>query len=456
MTGRLLSAVLLLNCSLAAANNLTELRAAVRRGKGLVVLPAGETRLAEPILLPDGAKKITLRGHPKGSVLVLQPGFTGKAAIVARHATELTLEQFSITGDREQLGSPWHLPLDEATFADYYPANGIEILQSRDVTIRGVSFRRVRTFPILVNASEGVHIRGVRIEDCGSLNPGGKNNSTGGILLEEGVRRFEVRDSVILRITGNGIWTHSYARSPRAADGIISGNTIEGSARDAIQVGHATRIRVEGNSGSRIGFPADQIDFAGYGTPVAIDTAGNVDDSVYAGNSFTDVGGQCIDLDGFHDGEVRGNTCTNPGPMESYPGSHFGILLGNHDPGMTSKNIRITDNAIQGFAYGGLFLIGTGHRVENNKFLDVNRARCGSTPVSAQCNYALDEPAMLRSGIYLGKDGGRPTETRGNIIRGNTVQGFGMEQSCVAAAPGVAISANTVEQNACGPAMIAR
>ncbi len=448
--------LLLLSCPLAAANNLTELRAAVARGKPVVVLPAGETRLSEPLVLPEGARNITLRGHPKGSVLVLQPGFTGKAAIVARHANGLTLEQFSVTGDRDELRSPWYLPLNEATFADYYPANGIVIRESKDITIRGVRFSKVRTFPILVSGSEDVHIRGVRIEDCGSLNAEGKNNTTGGILLEEGVRRFEVRDSVILRITGNGIWTHSYARSARGADGVIAGNTIEGSARDAIQVGHATRVRVEGNKGSKIGFPAEQIDFAGYGTPVAIDTAGNVDDSVYAGNSFTDIGGQCIDLDGFHDGEVRGNTCTNLGKPESYPGSHFGILLGNHDPGMTSKNIRITDNTIQGFAYGGLFLVGTGHRVENNRFLDVNRARCGSTPVSAQCNYALDEPEMLRSGIYLGKDGGRPAETLGNIIRGNTIQGFGMERSCVAAAPGVSLSGNTVEQNACGPAMIAR
>ena len=40
-----------------------------------------------------------------------------------------------------------------------------------------------------------------------------------------------------------------------------------------------------------------------------IDTAGNVDRSIYTRQSvFDEINGKCIDLDGFHDGEVRG-TC---------------------------------------------------------------------------------------------------------------------------------------------------
>ena len=82
-------------------------------------------------------------------------------------------------------------------------------------------------------------------------------------------------------------------------------------ARDAIQIGHATRVRVENNQGSEIGFPVEYVDFPGYGTPVAIDTAGNVDHTSMPDNEFTDVAGQCIDLDGFHDGEVTGIKCIN-------------------------------------------------------------------------------------------------------------------------------------------------
>ena len=50
---------------------------------------------------------------------------------------------------------------------------------------------------------------------------------------------------------GNGIWTHSISASPRNRDGLIAGNRFEELARDAIQVGHATNVRVE-TRGNRI------------------------------------------------------------------------------------------------------------------------------------------------------------------------------------------------------------
>src|SRR5580692_10749535 len=93
----------------------------------------------------------------------------------------------------------------------------------------------------------------------------------------------------------------------------------------------ASRVRVRNNLGSEIGFPVEYVDFPGYATPVAIDTAGNVDHSVYSGNVFGRVAGQCIDLDGFHDGEVTDNQCVNePVAVAKWIGLHFGILFGNH------------------------------------------------------------------------------------------------------------------------------
>ena len=107
-------------------------------------------------------------------------------------------------------------------------------------------------------------------------------------------------------IRGNGIWTHSLYTSPRNARGVFAENRFRQIGRDAIQVGHATDVRVEGNTGTRIGFPVEDVDIEGRAIPVAIDTAGNVDRSTYARNQFNEVNGKCIDLDGFHDGEVRG------------------------------------------------------------------------------------------------------------------------------------------------------
>ena len=430
-------------------NNADAVRAALAQGSPLVELPAGEIRLDRPLILPKGVTNVELRGNSAGSILKLDPGFEGRAAIEVDTDSNVTLSGFAIHGDRTDMKSDWYLPLKEAAFADYYTANGIVVRNSSNVTIRGVDFSRIRAFPIIINATSGAMIESVSIWNSGTLNRDGRNNTTGGILIEEGSSGFEVRNSAISRVAGTAIWTHSYARSPRQSDGIVSGNTIGTVARDAIQIGHATRVRVENNRGADIGFPADYIDFAGYGTPVAIDTAGNVDHTVYANNFFNRVNGQCIDLDGFHDGEVTGNTCSNPLEAAGWLGLHFGILFGNHDPGMTSTNVTVTGNTIEGFAYGAVFLIGDHHDIERNYFLDLNLAHCGSQPVPAKCNALPNEPDALRSGIYLSNNGGRPTATRDNSIANNFIDGFGIPEHCIEAKPGVDIKANYVGKNMC-------
>jgi hypothetical protein len=428
---------------------LLDVRASLARGTGVIELPAGETHLDRPLEIPKNSRRLTLRGNQAGSTLVMDAGFKGSAAVVVDGASDVELAGFAVRGNRTQLKSDWYLPLGEAAFADFYSENGVVVRNSSQVTIRAVQFREIRAFPVLIHASSKVSVEAVKIEDCGTLNRAGRNNTTGGILLEEGVSGFEVRRSSISRITGNAIWTHSYARSPRQADGAIRDNVITRVGRDAIQVGHATRVRVEGNTGSELGFPAEFVDVENHGVAVALDTAGNVDHTVYAGNLFTDVNGQCIDLDGFHDGEVSGNSCVNLKPLEAYPASHYGIVFGNNDPGMDSTGVAVTGNTLQGFAYGAVFLAGSHNRIESNRFLEVNRAHCGSTPVSARCNYALDQPDLLRSGIYLAGSGGRPTATKGNVIRSNVVTGFGMKQHCVAAGAGVSLAENTVSGNSC-------
>lgn len=431
---------------------LLDFRANLARGTGIVELPAGETHLQRPLEVPKNSSHLTLRGNRSGSTLVLDVGFSGSAAVLVNGATDVSLLNFSVRGNRSGMKSDWYLPPHEEPFADFYSDNGVLVRNSRQVVIRDVRFEAVRAFPVLVNASSNVTVDGVRIEDCGTLSQAGRNNTTGGILLEEGVAGFEVRNSLIRRVTGSAIWTHSYARSPRQSDGVIRNNEIHVVGRDAIQVGHATRVRVENNSGSDLGFPVEYVDVEHHGVAVGLDTAGNVDHAVYKGNRFTDVNGQCVDLDGFHQGEVTGNSCLNNKALEAYPALHYGIVFGNNDPGMESTDVVLTGNTLQGFAYGAVFLAGSRNRVENNRFLDINRAHCGSTPVTARCNYALDQPDLLRSGIYLAANGGRPTETRGNVVRSNVITGFGMKLHCVAAGPGVDLSENTTTPNTCGEA----
>jgi hypothetical protein len=416
---------------------------------GFIELPAGTIVLHRELVIPEGAHDLEIRGHPSGSTLQAAADFRGRALIYSKGAAGLRLIGFRIDGRRTALAAPIGLPPSDVPFARYYRNNGILVEGAIRLSIRSLSIANVANYAVLVSASSEVRIGGLRIDDCGSLSPSGRNNASGGILLEEGTRDFEVRQSIVRRVRGNAIWTHSNYRSPRNANGVIAGNIVEEVARDAIQIGHATNIRVENNTGARIGYPVELVDMLGYAVPVAIDTAGNVDRSLYVGNRFQDINGQCIDLDGFHDGEVRNNSCISHGSYDRYPYAQYGIVFGNSNPDMQPADVTIAGNLIDGAGFGGIYLIGAHHVISGNRFLGLNRNRCTGDMTQARCNYAPDQPDLLRSGIYLARGAARPADTSHNQITGNEVSGFGMRKWCIEAAPGVSLSANRIEKNQC-------
>ncbi|HLY19329.1 MAG TPA: right-handed parallel beta-helix repeat-containing protein [Bryobacteraceae bacterium] len=419
------------------------------RRSGVIELPAGTLVLHRGLVVPEGAHDLEIRGHPSGSTLQAAADFQGRALIYSKGAIGLRLTSFRIDGNRTALAKPVGLPVSDAPFARFYANNGIVIEGATRFSIRGVTFQNVSNYPLLVNASTGVRIESVRIEDSGSLTPAGRNNASGGILLEEGTRDFEIRQSIIRRVRGNGIWTHSFYHSPRNANGVIQGNQIEEVARDAIQVGHATGVTVLQNRGRRIGYPFDLVDMAGWAVPVALDTAGNVDHSAYTGNQFEDVNGKCLDLDGFHDGEIRDNACISRKFYDEYPFAQFGIVFNNANPDMLSSNVIVTGNLIDGAGYGALYLLGSHQVITRNRFLGLNRNRCTSDRTRPRCDYSAGDPALLQSGIYLVAGAARPANTAHNEITDNEISGFGMSGRCIAAAPGVSLRANHIEKNRC-------
>ncbi len=435
---------------LCAAAPAPTLRQQIAEGQKQIVVPPGITVLHSPLELPPGAQGVVIRGA-NDSVLRLAPDFHGSAAITGAGLRGVRLEGFRIEGNRTSVASNVYLPPDDVPFASWYTGNGILFRDSHDIAMVHIGFRGVRSFPILLNHCAHVTIESVDIADSGTLNSAGHSNTTGGILIEEGSTWFTVRWCVIHGILGNGIWTHSDYGSRKNEDGVIEQNSISDTPRDAIQVGQAIRVRVAGNSGSRIGYPAEAADLPGAANPVAIDTSGDVAKSTYIRNRFTDVNGKCIDLDGFHDGEVAENSCVNQKPIAEYPLLHGGIIFGNTNPDMKSQNIVVRANLIQGFAYGGAYVIGEHQRIVNNRFVDVNRAHCTGDMTVPRCNYAPEEPGMLRSGIYLARGAGRPAVTRDNVIRDNYVSGFGMDKWCIEAAPGVSLAANEIAANTCVP-----
>jgi hypothetical protein len=388
---------------------------------GVLKLSGGVIEVHREMALPPSAHDLEIDGA--GATLRAARDFRGRAIFTAKAGARIHFRDFTIDGNRDALEQRQGLPGYDTPFRAFTANNGILIEGCGGVTVSGVHFLRVAGFPILVSGSKQVRIEGVNIADSGSRNAAGKNNTTGGILLEEGSSDFQVLDCELKNIRGNGIWTHSLYTSPRNVDGLIARNRFDEIARDAIQVGHATRIKVQSNSGSRIGFPESLVD----AIPVAIDTAGNVDHSAYSGNDFSGINGKCIDLDGFHDGEVTGNRCLQQ--------ANFGIVMNNTNPDMQSQGVTIERNLIDGGQYGGIFVIGGPNRILGNQLRHLNLSHSGD--------------GLLRSGIYLGRGAERPAVARGNVIEGNEVSGFGMKKDCIGADPAVQQGTNRIAGNQC-------
>jgi hypothetical protein len=421
---------------------------------GIIRLPKGTVEISSELTLAPGAHDLEIVGNE--TRLKAAGHFKGRAVLVLEDAERIHLHYLEIDGNRDKLAKPLEMAPPENAFRVWYPDNGVLVNKVAGLQIERLTVTHVVNFPILVSQSSNVRVWGSTIEDSGSKNARGRNNLSGGILIEEGSSSFEVTESLFRRIAGNALWTHSMSIAPRQKDGSFTNNYFDTIGRDAIQVGHATRVKVEGNKGVNIGFPVDVVDIENLGTPVAIDTAGDVDASTYERNEFSEINGQCIDLDGFHDGAVRGNRCTNRKSAADYPHGSFAIVMNNTHPAAHSDNIEISANVIDGSKFGGLFLMGSRNKIIGNQFLRLNLAGCNESARQFGCVYKSEEPEMLESGIYLSRGVARTEDTRGNVVRDNRISGHQMKSRCVRFGPGVASALNTVDRNICSDETPAR
>jgi hypothetical protein len=435
-------------------NSEAQLSEALRTKTGNVTLPAGEFEIAREITLAPDAHDLTIDGAK--TTIKAAASFRGRALIVVPGGANIHIAGLVLDGNREAVARPMGLPPVETLFSRFTPNNGILAENVIGLEIANMRVNHVAGFAILVNAGRNVRIHGIDVADSGSLDAKRRNNTTGGILLEEGVSDFEVSHCRFGKISGNGIWTHSYGHSPRGSQGRIAENEFAMIARDAIQVGHATGIVVEENTGSLIGYPPAEVDIEHQAYPVGIDTGGNVDHSIYRNNHFEEIDGKCIDLDGFHDGEVSGNSCVNRSELARYPYGNHAIVMNNTNPEMQSRNVRIIGNSIDGAVFSGIFVVGARNVISGNHLAHLNLAHCNE-PGPFNCLYSPAEPNLLRSGIYLAPGGQRPDPARDNIIENNTLSGFGIAQHCIVAGPGVSLKANTIRNNDCSDeAQVAR
>lgn len=425
-----------------------EVQALLDKGTGVVNLPAGTIELNTELRVPPSAHDLEIVGQPT-TVIRASREFQGRALLTISDAKGIRIRGVQFDGNRTELDRRIDRPPAGTAYAQHFTSNGILLTNTSNVHISDSSFREMLAFAILGNAVKKIKIEKVRIEDSGSRNANNKNNTTGGILLEEGTDDFEVVDCEIRKITGNGIWTHSYPGSPRNYRGLIARNTIESLARHAIQVGHANKVRVENNRGRYIGYPASEVEQKGTDSPAGVATSGKVDESVLTKNRFEDVNGRCFDLDGFHDGEVSENVCINRGKPEDYEHGNFALMLNNTYPEMESQLVTIRDNTFDGTKLSGMFIIGKSHKITGNKMLNINKARCNEGGERFRCPQVNGEPNFFQSGIFLAARADRASPAEDVLIENNEIRGHKMATRCILTSPIVLAAKQQIGKNTC-------
>lgn len=424
------------------------LQKALGKGTGVITLPPGTIELDEALRVPPHAHDLEIAGS-RQSVLRASPRFQGRALIVVQNAEGVRLRGFGIDGNREILERPTEVPVASTPYSLHFQRGGILIEDSDNVTITGIEIRDVSGLAVLASRARKLKIEKVTVDESGSNNIHGVNNTSGGILIEESSQDFEVRDCTLRRIRGNGIWTRATGFGTRNMRGVIAGNRVELVGRRGIEIGHANRVRVEQNTIRSAGYPAETVDPDPNYLPAAMATLQRVDESAFVSNLATDINGRCFDLDGFHDGQVLKNTCRNRGEVQEYPQGSYALALGNSYADMDSQSVTIAGNNFDGFRLGAIFLIGHDHQVTGNTFRNLNRMHCNRGLNNIPCDLKRAEPQWTVAGIYLASGAARPAPARENLVRGNQIHGFQMKANCVRAAPGVAERGNTVAGNTC-------
>jgi len=436
-------AILLVGCG----SPQDRIQKALNARTGRVPLPSGITEIHAELKIPDGARDLEIAGG-RGTILRAANDFKGRAIFTCAHGEGIRFHDFTIDGNRAAFPQPIEMAPPENAFRLMYRNNGLWFDQTHSIRIADMKFEQVAGFAVLVSRSSDIRIERVAVADSGSRDRNRRNNTTGGIVIEEASANFTVRHCAFRNILGNALWTHSLYTSQRNRDGVLDDNEFDTIGRDAIQVGHATRIEVARNHGQHIGYPVDAVDLEHQGTPVAIDTAGDVDRTSYAENRFEEIDGKCFDLDGFHDGEVRANSCVNRGRAEDYKFGHYGLVMNDSNPDMHSRNVAIVDNTFDGVKFGGIYVVGGPHRIERNRLLHLNLAHCNDNPAIG-CLYLKDQPDLLRSGIYLAVGVKKQDRTANNVISRNEIEGYRIREHCIVASPAASLAGNTIVQNQC-------
>ena len=270
---------------------------------------------------------------------------------------------------------------------------------AEDITLNDVSIQHTGGYAVLIDSTTAI-VRNVKIIASKFRNnrphvfgtvavPSG--SWTGGIHYQgdfKAGKLFPMQGLLVTgcdfrRGTGNQIWGHSYTFATMHTNVRVTDNNFLDIGRDAVELAVTLGGVVSGNTGRRIGYlcsddtTASVPNFPSDGQySVFIDTSGTSNVN-YINNTGVSVCGGGIDLDGFSQGIVSGNTIRVPKPGEfeytedniaGWPRNVcYGAQLANNYFYRGGQNVAITSNNFINCGAGGVLLFSAqGCHVEGN------------------------------------------------------------------------------------------
>jgi len=256
-------------------------------------------------------------------------------------STGIAFEDLLIDGGRATA-----VGLDWSTISDPAQAN---LTNSSSVWIHGgssnirfthVTFRHTCGYAIYLDATSTGDIDGVEIDSCHFINNRAHTFGTGGVNTYQAwtsgvhyqgdgtsfcVKNLSIHDCSFRRSPGSQIWGHLYAFTKMHKNVTVDNCIFEDVGLEGVELGgtdgggvtncffHRTGF-VTGNSDTATATPAWLSNHQG----TALDTAGLCTNMTYANNRLLNCNGGYIDLDGFGQGVVTGNSCvcSQPGDPE--------------------------------------------------------------------------------------------------------------------------------------------
>ncbi len=423
----------------------------VASGGGSIYIPGGGTYSVSSVQTPLGNTPIRFFGDGATSLVKRRGTLAPGVGIFNVLGSNVSFEGFTIDGDTTvPVGLQYSSGFSTALNANDPMAPSLTTNTS--IWIHGPSsnfyfnrmtFQHSAGYAILLDAFTG-DINDVEVQSCifknnrptlfgtspgdltyGSWNGGLYVNGDGRDATSGVLNGLNVTGCRWSRNTGNCTWQHLYGLVRLHSNIRHTNNSFEDCGLDGILIGGVTGGIVANNTFRRVGY----ITLTDTDTPVpkwlpnaqatALDSSGIVKGVPYCDNSFLDINGGCLDLDGHSDSVISGNIARVAYPGEPEYTEDSVAISGASGAGATSYGVNIGNTA--NTAIGG-----TNVSIIGNTFINLSAGAVrlyATRNCLVEANNIVAPVAPIAPPVAIGPGGvGVNQNATGNIVKHNRFQ----------------------------------